>query len=122
MPRTSAFMKRTAAIALVASLTACSVGHVRNNATLDAINSHEQAQAAFPVGATKADILTKHGEPLARTQFNQDENWMYRIQRDKIGPAFFIFGARSGGEFKQIVAVFGPDGLLKSIQYNAAKT
>ena len=110
-----------ASLALIAVLSACSVGHVRNTASLDSINSLEQAQAAFPVGASKTDILAKHGEPFTRTQFNQDENWMYRIQRDKIGPAFFLFGARSGGEFKQVVATFGPDGLLKRIQYRAAK-
>jgi len=115
-------MFRITALILIATLAACSVGHIRNNASLDNINSHEQAQAAFPVGATKSSILAKHGEPLARTSFNQDESWTYRITRDKIGPAFFLFGARSGGEFKQVVATFGPDGLLKSIQYNAAKT
>lgn len=115
-------MIRTTSLILIAALSACTVGHGRNTASLDNINSHEQAQAAFPVGATKADVLAKHGEPLARTQFNESENWMYRITRDKIGPAFFLFGARSGGEFKQVVATFGPDGLLKSIQYNATKT
>jgi len=111
-------MIRTIAIfSLILAVSACAVGNIHNNTSLDGINSHEQAKAAFPVGSTKAEILATHGEPLARTQLNQDENWMYRIQRDKIGPAFFLLGAKSGGEFKQVVVTFGPDGLLSRVQY-----
>lgn len=79
----------------------------------------EESEKPPFVGMTKAQALSRYGEPKKRTVTDDGESWVYVLNMgEAIGKAFIPFNFR-GTTLRTGVLVFGSNGKVKKFTWDA---